>query len=56
MTCPACTTELNIDGTCPACIAYDRRTYTTAEGKVMSFGQLTEPEKAAFGRIFGEAA
>lgn len=49
MTCPACTTELSMDGTCPMCIEYAKP--PMAEGYVMDMTQLTDNERELLRRV-----
>ncbi|MBS0200489.1 MAG: hypothetical protein JSR70_08570 [Proteobacteria bacterium] len=59
MKCPACTTELRIDGTCPACIDYTVSTDyrdTLRSIPAPAWPQVaTDRMQAAFAEIFNDA-
>lgn len=55
MICPKCWTETHLDGSCPACIAYAKQaTPRYAEGNYLEFEDLTDKDRAAFTKRYGD--
>lgn len=55
MICPQCTTETHLDGSCPSCKSYAKQASSQyAEGNYLEFSDLSERERAAFTRIYGD--
>lgn len=55
MTCPICKSALFMDGRCPKCMEYaDQSKQMAAEGFRIDFKDLSERERSAFTRIYGD--